>query len=452
MKKLCIGALSALVLLSCALPAGALTYAPNAPDAAEPAAYLQAVADYPVREALRLGLAAEGMGENLDRPATRLELVETALTVAAACYGSDLENFLADCAQVRPASAASTAYRADAFSDTASAAAHWALALGLTSGTGNGTFSPDAAAGSAAASAVWGKTAALCGVQAGTEGQTAGTYTRRDCLTDALSLYDRAGGAAPLLTYEAETARLRTSFQSVAAEKTASAGTILYGTRDGAPALCIAYAQGGARTIPLPASELTYLEDVRYDGLLNAYGPDGSLYRIDLYTGESTPVAADTRTDSLEGSGGESRTKNEFGRYEQGDVALVNDSAAPHTLRHLTMETLTNNGGSWTLSKGDQVLLRVGAVESANYPFGQSVKVGYLHNGQLTDAVDTYVLGDTAVSFRIPESGTYQFFLENRSGSALCLTSLTVEVFHSENWDGSNLNDVDPEANGVETG
>ena len=124
MKKLCIGALSALVLLSCALPAGALTYAPNAPDAAEPAAYLQAVADYPVREALRLGLAAEGMGENLDQPATRLELVETALTVAAACYGSDLENFLADCAQVRPASAASTAYRADAFSDTASAAAH----------------------------------------------------------------------------------------------------------------------------------------------------------------------------------------------------------------------------------------------------------------------------------------------------------------------------------------
>lgn len=451
MKKLCTVALSALVLLSCALPAGALTYAPNAPDAAEPTAYLQAVADYPVREALRLGLAAEGMGENLDRPATRLELVETALTVAAACYGSDLENFLADCTQVRPASAAQTAYRADAFSDTSSPAALWALALGLTNGTGNGTFSPDAAAGSAAASAIWGKTAALCGVQAGTEGQTAGTYTRRDCLTDALFLYNRAD-PEPLLTHEAETARLRASFQSVTEEKTASLGTILYGTRDGTPALCIAYAQGGARTIPLPASELTYLEDVRYDGLLNAYGPDGSLYRIDLYTGKSTPVAADTRTDSLEGSGGESRTRNEFGRNEQGDVALVNDSAAPHTLRHLTMETLTNNGGSWTLSKGDQVLLRVGAVESANYPFGQSVKVGYLHNGQLTDAVDTYVLGDTAVSFRIPESGDYQFFLENRSGSALCLTSLTVEVFHSENWDGSNLNDVDPEANGVETG
>lgn len=52
---------------------------------------------------------------------------------------------------------------------------------------------------------------------------------------------------------------------------------------------------------------------MRYDGLLNAYGPDGSLYRIDLYTGESTPVAADTRTDSLEGSGGESRTKTSSG-------------------------------------------------------------------------------------------------------------------------------------------
>lgn len=444
MKKFIAVLLSALMLCACVLPAGAITYSPNAPEPKEPEAYRQAMENYQATEAVRLGLASDGLESDWGSKVTRLEVVETALTTAAAHYGSDLENFLADCAQSRPEGAAQTDYQAGAFSDTNSFSADWAMALGLTRGTGNGTFSPNTAVTESTAAAIWAKAAALCGLPSESGGESAdGTYTRQDCLMDAMSLYSRANQATvPLLTYEAETARLKATFQKTDYEKAASAGTILYGTRDGAAALCIAYAEGGARTIPLPDGGLSYISDIqRYESLLSAYGSDGQEYRIDLYTGACTPVASDTRTDSLEGSG-DKRAENEYGRYSQEDVAMQNNSAAPHTLRHLTMETYTNGDKAWSLLNGDRVVFHISAEQSAAYPFGQNVNLGYIQDGKITDAVRGSILGDTTLSFSVPASGEYQFFLENRSGSVLYLTAETVEIYHNEDWETSNLNDL----------
>lgn len=428
-------ALAGLMLCSLALPSAAMRYEPNAPDAKLPQEFIQAAADYEMAEAVRLGLAPTDLLVGADASATRLEVAAVALTVVAAHYGSDLENFLADCATKRPDAAADTAFRAGAFSDAAEyTAADWALALGITSGTGNGTFSPNTPVTREAAAAFWSKAAALCGVAAGTEGTGAGTYTRGDCLRDALHLYHRAGRTdQPLLTPEDTLARVKTTFSKVEIQKERGSYTVLYGLRGGKNALCAVFADGGARTIPLPAEQLTYISTLTSVGegrFVDVYGPDGQIYELDLRTGASTAVAADDRTLMAGNTADPSaqpteETKNEFGEPGQ-TISMVNDSAAPHVMGPLTMTTLTNETGTWLLHKNDRVLIQMTAARVEGSPLGQSVKVGYIRNGVLTEAEVGTLLDCASFSFTIPEDGAYTFYLRNRSASSIYATSLTL--------------------------
>lgn len=445
MKKKAICIIAALMLCTSALPAGAFRYDADAPESKASETFAQAVEWYEVNEAVRLGLAPVGLWSDYGKTVTQEELAETALRVYAAYYGYDLENFLAACAVKRPGGTANQAVAGDG------GVIDWAKALGLT----EGEFSPNTAVTGETAAVLWSKTAALCGVTDGVKGGS-GTYTRKNCLEDALNLSRRAGRAeTPLLTAEEERTRLKAAFSSVEKELETDAGTVVYGQREGAPALCIAYTGGGARTIPMPAPSLTYLSDLLgYAGLLDVYGPDGQIYEIDLYSGSSAPVNGDDRLYDLKaapenedgvtyvlGGAPQTREKDEYGGYSQ-RVDVFNGSAAPHILRHQTSDIYWNNGRPWTAYNYDYVVFQFSAERVQGNPDGQDIQVGYISDGKMTEMKSGTLLGDGAIAFGIPKSGEYLFYVRNSSASSLYLTSVTVTIYHEEHWERTNMNDL----------
>lgn len=222
-------------------------------------------------------------------------------------------------------------------------------------------------------------------------------------------------------------------------------GVLFYGDRNGSPALSIAYDGGGARTIHLD-HELRFTQMLGNDvGYLYAFGPDNQVYAIDLTRGSLTPVAGDERAElALADTAESGGAKNQYGKKGDGVIKMVNGSAAPHTLGHLEMEVLNNNGGTWQLSKGDQVVLRLSAPQTEGHPGGQRVKAGYLRNGEAVETAEGILLGECTLSLTIPESGAYTFYLDNRSSSPLYLTSTVVEILHPRGWELTSDNDVNP--------
>ncbi len=443
MKKFLTFMLAAALLCACAVPAGAVKYAPDAPEGKTPGVFTQAQEDFEANEAVRLGLAPAGLQDEYDKTVTRLEFVEVLMNTVAAHWGYDLKNFAAACA-VNPPVKLVAEYKSGVFSDVGGdTSLDWAYALGLVSGTGNGRFEPNAAVTAAVADKFLANAAALCGVSAVTSGASV-NCTRGVCLSACYRLYNAAGKAAkPLLSYEDEVKRLEDAFGASVEKYEYDVGTVLYGNRNGLPALCVVYVDGGARTIPLPSASLSYIDPHNYYvGLILVYGADGLEYEMNLRTGESVPVATDDPMSFVIVPAGEEPSttpasapaENAFGHRAQ-DVTMINNMAPPHTVGNGYMPIYTNNGGTWKLWESDMAVVKIAAERAEAYPAGQVIQVGYIHNGEAVEVLRTSLLGELTFTFRAPETGEYQFYILNGSLSTMYITSVKLETLHREGWE-----------------